>query len=177
MLQAGKDWRWFTCENRNRLVLFVESTQEELVMPYKTRQLTQSAIEGGCFSLEDAALYEQICHYLAAFNLWTEGEIAVIALHATAAKLHLKPVLAKSWFFKPYQGHIPSTEAIITLNSHQQSGQFLIIECDGESALCMCLEHHMQLDENFSLNRFETIKVLNDRVNPILINQSQLKRA
>jgi cell division protein ZapC len=177
MLQAGKDWRWYACENRNRLVLFVESTQEALVMPYKFRQLTQSAIEGGAFSLEDAALYEQICHYLAAFNLWNDGEIAVIALHATAAKLQLKPVLAKSWFFKPYQGQTPSTEAIITLNSHKESGQFLIIECDGESSLCMCLEHQMKLDEHFTLTRFETIKVLNDRVNPILINQTQLKRA
>lgn len=66
MLQAGKDWRWLTCKERNRLVLYVESTREELVMPYKTRQLTQAAIEGSCFSLEDAALYEQICHYLSA---------------------------------------------------------------------------------------------------------------
>ena len=177
MLQAGKDWRWLTCKERNRLVLYVESTREELVMPYKTRQLTQAAIEGSCFSLEDAALYEQICHYLSAFSIWSEGEIAVIALHATAAKLHLKPVLAKSWFFKPYQGHTPSTEAIITLNSQKQSGQFLIIECGNDASVCMCLEHQMQLDDNFSLSRFETIKVLNDRVNPILINQSQLKRA
>ena len=146
-------------------------------MPYKLRQLSEAARAGMHFSLEDAALYEQICHYLASFKLWTEGEIAVIALHATAAKLHLQPVLAKSWFFKTYQGQIPTTEAVIELHSKKQSGQFLIIECDNECSLCMCLEAHIQLDNHFSLERFETIKVLNNRINPIVVNQSQLKRA
>ena len=177
MLQAGKDWRWLACDNRNRLVLVVESTEEELVMPYKLRQLTQSALEGGRFSLEDAAFYEQVCHYLASFTIWSQGEVAVIALHATAAKLQLKPVLAKSWFFQPYRGQLPSTEAVVELHSHQQAGQFLIVDCDDENCLCMCLEHEMQLDEHFKLNRFETIKVVNDRVNPILIKHSDLKRA
>ena len=177
MLQAGKDWRWFACETRNRLVLQVTSTQEELVTPYKLRQLTESSLHTQPFSLEDAAFYEQVCQYLSSFKLWNEGEIAVIAIHATAVKLHLKPVLAKSWFFKPYKGYTPSTEALIELHSHKQSGQFLIIDCDSENCLCLCLESAMQLDDNFSLTRFDTIKVLTDRVNPILITNRELKRA
>jgi cell division protein ZapC len=177
MLQAGKDWRWEICAERNRLVLKVDSAQDELVLPYKIRQLNQFATQGADFSLQDASMYEQVSQYLNSFVSWTDGEIAVISLHATAAKNYLNPVLAKSWFFKPYHGQIPSTEAVVELNSNNQVGRFLIVECDSENSLCMCLESSMQLDEHFSLSRFETIKVLNDRIYPVLLKQSHLKRA
>jgi cell division protein ZapC len=166
MLQASKQWKWIACPTLNRLL--VDLNQEmRLCTPYKLRQLTDSVIHHSEFSLEDAAFYQQVYQYLDSFNLWKPAEICQIALNATAAKYHLKPVLAKSWFFDIYIGSEPSVEAIIKLHSRQQSGEFLIIDHNNDASLCISLSEHFQLDENLSLNQFEVIKVLNNRVHPV----------
>ncbi len=176
MLQASRQWKWIPCSASNLLLLEL-NPKAQLRTPFKLRQLTNSALDGGCFSLQDAAFYEQVCSYLKGFNILSDEEICHIALNATAAKFQLKPQLAKSWFFKFYTGSVPSTEAIVKLTSAEQSGQFLIIECQDSGSLCMNLEATFKLDENLSLKQFEVIKVLNDRIHPILTASAVQKRA
>lgn len=176
MLQASKQWKWIACPTNNRLLVDLDQDMQ-LCTPYKLRQLTDSVLSEPNFSLEDAAFYQQVYQYLEGFNLWQAAQLCQIALNATAAKFHLKPVLAKSWFFEPYTGHEPSVEAIIKLQSRIQVGEFLIIDHSDDASLCISLSEHYQLDENLSLNQFEAIRVLNNRVHPIYTHAQNSKTA
>lgn len=176
MLQASKQWQWISCPNKNRLLIDLNDDMQ-LCTPYKLRQVTNNAFENPYFSVEDAAFYEQVYNYLAGFELWSPVEICQIALNATAVKFHLKPVLAKSWFFEKYTGLTPSVEAVIKLTSKVQSGEFLIVEHCPDASLCINLSKHFKLDDNLSLVQFEVIRVLNNRVHPILNQQYQSQTA
>ncbi|MCQ8876841.1 cell division protein ZapC [Pseudoalteromonas shioyasakiensis] len=176
MLQASKQWKWIACPTQNRLLVDLDQDMQ-LCTPYKLRQLTDYVLAEPCFSLEDAAFYQQVYQYLDGFNLWQPAQLCQIALNATAAKFHLKPVLAKSWFFQPYTGVEPSVEAVIKLQSRIQCGEFLIIDHSEDASLCICLSEHYQLDENLSLNQFEVIRVLNNRVHPIYTHAQNSKTA
>ncbi len=176
MLQASKEWSWFACHNTNRLLLDL-GPEMQFQTPFKIRQLTEHVLDNPDFSLEDAAFYKDVYQYLSGFTLWTPAQLCQIALNATAAKFHLKPVLAKSWFFAPYQGSEPSVEAIVTLRSGQDRGHFLIVDHDAQGSLCLYLENAFALDENLTLNQFEVIRVLNDRIHPLMPSSDVAKRA
>ena len=149
----------------------------QLCTPYKLRQLTDCVFENPRFSLEDAAFYEQVYNYLDGFELYKPAQICQIALNATAVKFHLKPVLAKSWFFEEYTGTQPSTEAIVKLTSKAQTGEFLIVEHCPDASICLNLNETFKLDDNLSLEQFEVIRVLNNRVHPLLLEQYHTKSA
>jgi len=170
MLQASKQWQWIACAEKNRLLLDLNDDMQ-LCTPYKLRQLTDCTFKNPYFSLEDAAFYEQVYYYLEQFNLWNPAQLCQIALNATAVKFQLKPVLAKSWFFKPYTGTTPSTEAVINLSSESQTGEFLIVEHCTDASVCINLSETFALDDNLSLSQFEVIRVLNNRVHPLIISQ------
>lgn len=167
MLQASKQWQWVACPNKNRLLLDL-SDNMQLCTPYKLRQLTDTVLDNPRFSLEDAQFYEQVYNYLSEFELWSDAQTCQIALNATAAKFHLKPVLAKSWFFEQYTGSQPSVEAIVKLVSKSQTGDFLIIDHCPQASVCLNLSEVFKLDENISIAQFEVIRILNNRVHPIL---------
>ncbi|WP_404340235.1 cell division protein ZapC domain-containing protein [Pseudoalteromonas mariniglutinosa] len=176
MLQASKQWKWLACVTKNRLLVDLDQDMQ-LCTPYKLRQLTDAALLEPNFSLADAAFYQEVYQYLDTFSLWSPAQLCQIALNATAVKYHLKPVLAKSWFFNEYTGVEPSVEAIVQLNSVVQQGEFLIVEHSDDASLCINLSEHFQLDENLSLAQFEVIKVLNNRIHPVYIQQKQCKTA
>ncbi|MBB1386294.1 cell division protein ZapC [Pseudoalteromonas sp. SG45-5] len=176
MLQASKQWQWIACADKNRLLLDLNDDMQ-LCTPYKLRLLTDSAFKNPYFSVEDAAFYEQVYNYLVGFNVWSPAKICQISLNATAVKYHLKPVLAKSWFFKEYTGSDPSVEAIVKLTSKAQSGDFLIVEHCPDASICLNLSEDFKLDENLSLTQFEVVRILNNRVHPILNQQYQSQTA
>lgn len=176
MLEAQPSWQWQVCHKQNRLLLDMNE-QMQFCTPFKLRQLTEEALKCPQFTSEDAAFYQQVCEYLTSFALWSDAQVCQISLNATAVKHYLKPVLAKSWFFNVYSGSQPNREAIVQLQSTQQLGQFLIVDCDQSASTCICLEPEFALDENLSLQQFEVIKVLNDRVAPLIGAQETQKRA
>ena len=79
--------------------------------------------------------------------------------------------------FHEYQGSQPSVEAVVKLYSKSQEGEFLIVDHSPEASVCINLSAHFQLDENLSLEQFEAIKVLNNRIHPVYIQQKQFKTA
>ncbi|MGO2010320.1 MAG: cell division protein ZapC domain-containing protein [Pseudoalteromonas sp.] len=176
MFQASRQWKWVACTKRNRLLVDLDQDMQ-LCTPYKLRQLTDSIKQQSHFSLDDAAFYQQVYQYLDSFKIYSSAELCQISLNATAAKLYLKPVLAKSWFFKEYTGSEPSVEAIVKLSSVVQTGEFLIVEHTQDASLCINLSEHFKLDENLHLNQFEVIRVLNNRVHPILNKISHTQTA
>ncbi|OHU96700.1 cell division protein ZapC domain-containing protein [Pseudoalteromonas byunsanensis] len=167
MLQASKEWQWISCRQRNRLLV---DLGEELILctPFRLRQLTQDAHSNPHLSINEAAYYQNVFAYLRSFSIWSEPQCCQIALNATAAKFYLLPVQAKSWFFESYTGDQPCTEAIVRLRSAQQEGDFFIVEQVDGACLCISLSPKFALDENLELEQFQAIKVLNDRVHPLI---------
>ena len=176
MFQASKQWKWIACAKRNRLLVDLDQDMQ-LCTPFKLRQLTDTVDHHNHFSLDDAAFYQQVYQYLDGFKIYNPAELCQISLNATAAKFYLKPVLTKSWFFQEYTGSEPSVEAIIKLSSAVQTGEFLIVEHSSDASLCINLSEHFKLDENLHLNQFEVIRVLNNRVHPILNKISHSRTA
>ncbi|SFC08003.1 cell division protein ZapC domain-containing protein [Pseudoalteromonas denitrificans] len=176
MLQASKQWSWFAC-SKTKCLLLDMGNEMVFCTPYKIRNLTNDVLLNPAFSLTDANFYQQVYTYLSGFNLWNDAQICQVALNATAVKHYLKPVLTKSWFFEFYNGQQPSVDAIVQLKSKNQVGQFLIVDHSEHGSVCICLEAEFKLDENFSLKQFEVIKVLNDRIHPLIINNIQKKLA
>jgi cell division protein ZapC len=166
-LQASKEWQWVSCHQRNRLLV---DLGEDMVLctPFRLRQLTEDAAANPHFSLNEASYYQNVLAYLCDFNMWSEPQCCQIALNATAAKFYLLPVQAKSWFFTTYAGTTPCTEAIVKLQSQQQEGDFFIVEQSEGTCLCIGLSPEFALDENLTLEQFQAIKVLNDRIHPLL---------
>ncbi|MFC3032095.1 cell division protein ZapC domain-containing protein [Pseudoalteromonas fenneropenaei] len=175
MVQASKDWQWIYSEEVNRLL--VDLGEFQLVTPFKLRQLTEDTRDNPAFSIQDAAFYNQVFQYLQQFGVWREPEICQIALNATAAKYYLLPMQAKSWFFKPYQGGTAISDAIVVLKSAHQQGEFLLVDCGAEASLCINLQGPYHLDEHLVLEPFQAIKVLNDRIHPLIITQKSAQSA
>jgi cell division protein ZapC len=172
MVQASKQWSWLACKKNNSLMLDM-GNEMVFCTPYKLRQLTNDILKNPAFSLSDASFYQQVYAYLESFNLWNPAQICQICLNATAVKYYLKPILTKSWFFMPYTGKDPSVDAVICLASSEEKGHFLIVDHCEQASVCICLESNFKLDENFTLQQFEVIKVLNDRIMPLLSHQHQ----
>lgn len=176
MLQASAKWNWYACHTNKCLMLDL-GDEMEFCTAFKLRLLTDDVLLNPRFNLRDAEFYQQVSTYLTSFELWNGAQICQIAINATAAKFYLKPVLTKSWFFKSYSGSVPSTEAIVLLHSKAATGQFLIVDHNEQASLCLNLEGNFQLDENLSLQQFEVIRVLNDRIYPLDVRNSVKKRA
>ena len=175
-MQASKEWQWLRCSERNRLLVDL-GDELQLCTPYTLHQLTGDSISTPNFCIDDAEYYQNVYFYLQHLKVWTEAQCCQIALHATAAKFHLKPMLAKSWFFSEYTGNADRTEAIIALTSCEQTGELFIVECDAESSLCISLNAHFKLDEHLILEPFQAIRVLNNRIYPMMLNDKITKTA
>ncbi|WP_440055990.1 cell division protein ZapC domain-containing protein [Pseudoalteromonas sp. T1lg65] len=175
-MQASKEWQWIRCDKRNRLLVDL-GEELQLCTPFRIRNLTEDSATNPNFSLSEAEFYQSVYTYLNHFGVWSEARCCQIALNATAAKFHLQPMQAKSWFFKPYVGNQHVTEAVVQLNSKRDCGEFLIIEHDGQASLCLSLNDNFVLDEGIMLEQFQAIKVLNDRLAPLVINQLSHKTA
>ena len=175
-MQASKEWQWFRCSERNRLLINL-AEDLQFCSPYRIHQLTGDSATNPLFCIDNAEFYHNVFDYLQSFNVWNDAQCCQIALNATAAKFHLKPMLSKSWFFHEYVGKADRTEAIVSLSTSQQAGEFLIVECDNESALCINLNKSFNLDENLALEQFQAIRVLNNRIQPLMFSDKIIKTA
>lgn len=175
-MQASKEWQWLRCYERNRLLIDL-GDELQLCTPYRLYQLTGDSESNPNFCIDDAEYYQNVFFYLQNFKVWTDAQCCQIALNATAAKFHLKPMLAKSWFFNEYTGNADRTEAIVALSSSVQTGEFFIVECDLETSLCISLNETFKLDEHLTLEPFQAIRVLNNRIQPLMLADKNTKSA
>jgi cell division protein ZapC len=175
-VQASKEWQWLRCYERNRLLIDL-GDELQLCTPYRLYQLTGDSESNPNFCIDDAEYYQNVFFYLQNFKVWTDAQCCQIALNATAAKFHLKPMLAKSWFFNEYTGNADRTEAIVALSSSVQTGEFFIVECDLETSLCISLNETFKLDEHLTLEPFQAIRVLNNRIQLLMFADKNIKSA
>ncbi|MBQ4812598.1 cell division protein ZapC [Pseudoalteromonas luteoviolacea] len=176
MLQASKEWRWVQCHTQNRLLVDL-GDELQLCTPFRLRQLTADSESLPNFSVEEAEFYQNVFDYLRTYAVWSEAQCCQISLNATAVKFHLLPMQAKSWFFTPYRGTDILCNAVISLQSKEMTGECLIVDHDSEASLCVNLTADFRLDENIVLEQFQAIKVLNNRIHPLMVSNKLDRRA
>lgn len=174
MLQPSNQWQW-QVDSEKRLLLDIDPSMA-FTTAYNTKQLTMEVLNDTSFSLEDAIYYQDLTVKLQQLGQWTIPEMVQIALNATAANRYYKPVMPKSWFFKINDMALHFGESVVDLTvvlyTEYGAGHALNIQQTGNATLCMLLEESLPLSEDKALNRFEIIKVMNDR----LFSSQELKQ-
>lgn len=172
MLQPTNSWHWQYAESEDELRLDLDDTMA-FSTAYSKKHLTQEIYRDTQFSIEDAHYYQFICTQLQSLGLWGEAQMVQIAFNATAVQRFFKPTMPKSWYFKPNQiinfnqskGHESlGVGKPCLLYTEENVGQFLLVECGETASLCMLLDESLELTDSKSLNQFDMIKVMNDRL-------------
>lgn len=177
MLQPTNLWQWQYAESEDELRLDLDATMA-FSTAYRKKHLTQEIFRDTQFSIEDAHFYQFICAQLQDLGLWSDAQMVQIAFNATAVQRFFKPTMPKSWYFKANQMinvnsdvHFGSgsSESLAVgkpclLYTEDNVGQFLLVECGETASLCMLLDQSLALTDSKSLNQFDMIKVMNDRL-------------
>jgi cell division protein ZapC len=168
MLQPTNHWQWQFCPDKKELSLDIDPTMA-FTTAYKQKHLTNEVFNDTSFSVDDAHYYQYISARLQEMACWSAPKMVQMALNATAAFRFYKPTMPKSWFFKTNEVTVhfgQQSQASVTqlLYTDFGYGQFLVIEQNESAAVCMLLDEALQLSETKSMEQFEIIKVMNDRL-------------
>ncbi|RUO31790.1 hypothetical protein CWE12_01970 [Aliidiomarina sedimenti] len=157
------NWLWIFDDERQCLQL---STDDVLLdVSYRRRQLQQYLPEQEAFSMDDVEHFNRFQDYLEQYSSLSVSQQFQACLHATAALHFLKPSLPQSWHFQ-FADHEPWPEDHLScaLDSGLDCCDMLLLEQDERSSLCLLLDQSMRLSPTKTLNRYECIRVLNDRL-------------
>ena len=116
------------------------------------------------FCAEDSSYYY---YFLEALKdlAFTVPEKVQIALNAVTNLRFHKVKMPQSWFFDYNHSDVSfRTGDIITLSLKGNNVQFVILEADDRVSTCMLLEDTVQLSDSKTLDKFDVIRVMNDRL-------------
>lgn len=171
LLMPKKDWQWRFNESYSVLSVSLGSDLEFLT-PYKTKALIPDALMDLQFCVEHAKFYIEFLDLISKSLKLSDGLKVQLALNATAAHFLLKPQMPKSWFFETSSMCVYSELGkVFNLSCSGQRSQVLVIETSMQASLVMVLAQELFLTETKSLKQFECIKVMHDRLHPILSNR------
>lgn len=162
-MRAITPWFWQFDKEHGQLELHMGEVH--FAIAYKRRLLQQNLPSKRPFSISDARVYQDACDYLEDYSTLNVNEQLLAAIHVAAVSAFAKPAMPQSWYFQ--FGDIeswPGEHRACCLDSGLQQGEFLIVEQDERSSLCLLLDESMELSPAKKLRRFDIIKVLNDRL-------------
>lgn len=167
LLMPNKDWHWEFNTRYQQLSVSLGSEMEFLT-PYKTKQLIPDALGMMEFSVEHAKFYIRLLEILPKVLHISDAGIVQTALNATAAHFLLQSQMPKSWFF------LASDECvycdigkIFQLNCNGVNVLVLVVEDGLQAATVMLLSKSCALSGTKSLNQFDAIKVMHNRLHPL----------
>lgn len=158
------NWQWLFDAKRQRLQLAMDDVT--LDIRYPRRLLQMNLPEVSAFDVEDASHFNHIRDYLDSYSHFNVSEQLQACIHATAALHFMKPSLPQSWHFRfneLIEGW-PTKHQACTLDSGLDCCEFLILEQDERTSLCLLLDAKMRLSPTKEMQQFECIRVLNDRL-------------
>ncbi|UPW16783.1 cell division protein ZapC [Agarivorans sp. TSD2052] len=130
------------------------------------KRCVQHAQEDSPFTAEHTQLYYQFLEQLDSCN-WSDPIKVQICLNAVASAQFLKPLMPQSWFFKSVATNLHTQLALgelAVLQTEQSQTRCVVVEVSEQTYTLMTIEAGMVLDERKTLNQFEAIKVMQDRV-------------
>jgi len=166
------NWQWLV-EDQTIQTVFDGVVAHPLEL--KPRQLRADLTSGELAAdFEDLEHFNRFSDYLSGLDYFSEEQIRMAALHGSALLKFGKPLMPQSWYFQ-VSAYEPEEHAMTCmLNSGFEQGNFLILERDSRSCLCMLLGQNCEIDVSREMRQFEMIRVLNDRVQPCIWKRSEL---
>lgn len=157
-------WQWVFDEQRQCLQLEMDGLLLDL--SFQRRVLQQNIPALASFDTDDATHYNRVKDYLEDRSTLSVSQQLQATLHATAALRFLKPSLPQSWHFRFSEviEQWPDTHLLCCLDSGIECADFLILAQDERTSLCMLLGQDMRLAPTKSIQQFDCIRVLNDRL-------------
>jgi len=120
------------------------------------------------FSVEHAKYYIRMLEILPKVLHISDAGVVQTALNATAAHFLLKPQMPKSWFFSASDECVfCSTGKLFQLNCNGVGVLVLVVEDSLQAATVMLLSKSCALSDIKTLNQFDTIKVMHNRLHPL----------
>lgn len=163
LLQPDKYWHWFFDPKQQRMTLLL-GEQMQFVSELASRKMSHAAWNAQEFTCTQTQNYY---HFLDALENveWPDPVKVQIALNALTFSEFHRPIMPQSWFFERFSEFQSCQFAeLVLLKTKYKNVRFIVLEASSETALCMCLEDEVELTSAKVMNRFEIIKVMNDRI-------------
>ncbi|CAG9001313.1 MAG: Cell division protein ZapC [Candidatus Celerinatantimonas neptuna] len=163
LLQPNKHWHWFFDTEQQRMTLLL-GEEMQFISELASRKMSHAAWDAQEFTCSQTQNYYHLLDSLEKID-WPDPIKVQIALNAlTFAEFH-SPIMPQSWFFERFSESNPCHFAeLILLKTKDKNVQFIVLEATPETTLCMCLENKIKLTSAKIMNRFDIIKVMNDRI-------------
>lgn len=167
LLMPNKGWHWEFNTRYQQLSVSLGSEMEFLT-PYKSKQLIPDALGMMEFSVEHAKFYVRLLEILPKVLHISDAGIVQTALNATAAHFLLQSQMPKSWFFQASDECVYcDIGKIFQLNCNGVNVLVLVVDDSLQAATVMLLSNFCALSDVKSLNQFDTIKVIHNRLHPL----------
>lgn len=170
-LQPNKTWRWQYDDEHQSLSLIINNNMR-FVSAVTGRKINQDGITASEFSCLHSQLYYQYLESLDEFD-WPAPIKVQAALNALAIVEYHQPLIPQSWFFA-HQGEMQECVQgeVLTLETERGDALFMAVEVEATTVLCMALEPGIFLNDYKTLNQFDAIKVMRDRIKPYSVPQA-----
>ncbi|WP_417760734.1 cell division protein ZapC [Shewanella sp.] len=171
LLMPDKTWQWRYNTSFDVLSISLGADMEFLT-PYKSKVLIPDAFGAAEFDIEHARYYMDIVERLSKRMSLADAYLVQVALNATAARFMQKPQMPKSWFFESSDVCVYSEPGkLFDLRCNGDRVLVLVVETSLQASLVMLLDECCALSDSKQLKRFDTIKVMHDRLHPLRAQQ------
>ncbi|QSX35718.1 cell division protein ZapC [Shewanella sedimentimangrovi] len=171
LLMPNRDWQW-TYNDAYGVLSVSLGAEMEFLTPYKAKSLIPDALHEHEFSVEHARFYIELLDRLQKNLKLTDAALVQIALNATAAHFMLKPQMPKSWFFDTSDVCVyAEVGKVFELKCNREKYLVLVVENTLQAALVMMLSSECCLSDAKSLQQFDTIKVMHNRLHEIRVKR------
>lgn len=162
----GVDWWWHIEPKSSQLIL---QLAQNISYPagYLTSQLAVELVEPKPFSTIDAKVFSHVSEILSNAKFDEESRFR-LAVSATVATQYMKPIAARSWFFKLSEVQLTSVKqfTLVTLNAKQQ-GRYMVLGTEQDTATLMATDHEHVINDVKCIKRGQVIRVHLDRISPV----------
>ena len=170
LLMPKKDWQWKYNDALSVLNLSLGSEMEFLT-PYTKRKIIPDAFFEVQFCVDHARFYIDMLEKLPKSIMVSDAALVQIALNATAAHFMLQSQMPKSWYYKQSTTCVYSEIGkVFELRAEFNDSKILSLVVDSsiQVTTLMVLSIKCDIAENKCLKQFDVIKVMNDRLFPLL---------
>lgn len=175
-MHASQNWRWVFDPRDSQLRILLDNQQEHLC-PYKNSRLVPIGPLNTSFSVADAEAFEQFSEALQSSHTFADEVILAASLNYLIMTHFGRPQMPQSWYFQQQNQplrYIAEVGSLIGLNSGLDSATFAIVSQYDDVSECMLLDQKMSLSEIKTLQQFDVIKVLNNRLQPAAVIATQV---